>query len=472
MTDARGNDPLGDENGIKELITKARAAQSKIEKWPQDRIDELVSAAGWHVYKEDNARRLSDLAVEETKMGVSSDHFVRHRKRILGTLRDMAGVKTAGLIYEDPALGIQKIAKPVGVVGAITPATGPTSAVAAIALSTLKTRNAVIFCPNPAAKNAVRDTVEIMRDGLLKVGAPLDLLQTVVGPTRESAACLMSAVDLIVAAGGQGTVRRAYTSGTPAYGAGVGNAVVVVDETADLSCAVSKIVDGKAFDYGTSCSSESCLLVAKESWLPMLAELRKKQVHVCDEQEASRLEQAMWNRAGDLNRLAVGRSPKEIARLSGIEVPHGTRALAIVCNESDLSGPRGGEKLSPIISMWRFSTFAEAIDLTKKLTSFFGPGHSCGIYTKDDGRVERLGQEINVSRIMINQSTGFGNTGNFHNGMPFTVILSCGTWGGSTTTDNINWKNLLNYTWLSRPVERDEPVPEDFFLQFMDRGIA
>ncbi|HTF62644.1 MAG TPA: hypothetical protein VK638_08030, partial [Edaphobacter sp.] len=162
-----------------------------------------------------------------------------------------------------------------------------------------------------------------------------------------------------------------------------------------------------------------------------------------------------------------GRSPKEIGYLAGIELPEQTRAIVLPCDRYGADDPVGGEKLSPLLSVWKYQSFDEALNLAAQLTSFSGPGHSCGIYSSKQHRVDRLANELKVSRVMVNQSTGLGNTGSFDNGMPFTMILSCGTWGGSTTTENITWKHLLNYTWVSRTIQRKEPKPEDYFSKYL-----
>jgi sulfoacetaldehyde dehydrogenase len=459
----------GSDETVALLVERARIAQASVEGWSQNRIDEAVAAIGWHAYKDENARNLSRIAVEETGMGLVNDHFTRHRKRILGILRDLRGVITSGEISEDLDRGIRKIAKPVGIVGAITPSTGPTAAIVAIALTTAKTRNAAIFCPNPAAKRTVRETVKILRTALRTIGAPVDLIQTVSEPTRERLSELMSSVDLVLASGGRGTVRRAYMSGTPAYGAGIGNAVVVVDETANLPDSASRIMAGKCFDNGTSCSAESCIVVAAPIWALFLDEIRKLGAYVCNESETARLREAAWPDGKTLNRTIVGKNARQIGILAGIEIPDHARAIAVLCNERYVSDPFGGEKLSPILSIWKYQKFDEAVDLVRLLTAFSGSGHSCGIYSSMRDRIDRLANEIKVSRVMVNQSTGLGNTGSFENGMPFTVVLSCGTWGGSTTTDNITWRHLLNYTSVSHAISGSEPKPEDFFSGYWSK---
>ena len=248
---------------IIQLVQRARAAQEQIEFWSQERVDEMVASVGWEVYERSHAEACARSAVDETQMGVYEDKVAKHQKKTLGTLRDLHGLKTVGVIEENKEKGLLKLAKPVGVIGALTPVTNASSTITCNGLPMLKTRNAVIFAPHPKAKATCGLTVEYMRDGLKKVGAPVDLVQYLPNPSVELTQELMKYVDLIVATGGSAMVKVAYSSGTPAYGVGAGNSVTVVDETADLEDAAKKIFLGKTFDNATSCSSEnSCVIQA------------------------------------------------------------------------------------------------------------------------------------------------------------------------------------------------------------------
>jgi sulfoacetaldehyde dehydrogenase len=447
------------------LVRRARIAQKAFEESAQPEVDMAVAAAAWHCYKDDTARELCSLAVEETGLGDISDSYERLRKRILGTLRDLVDAVTVGIAYEDAARGIRKLAKPVGVIAGITPATAPAAAVVVNALSSLKTRNAIILCPNPRAVRTVSKAVEIVRGALQEVGAPLDLVQCVNFPTRAISEELMAEADLIIASGGASTVRRAYRSGKPALGAGVGNSVVVVDETANLDSAASMIVEGKAFDHGTSCSSESCVLIADSVWNSLIRGLVGNGGYLCSGPETERLRRTVWPDGRSLAREVVGKSAKQIADRAGIEIPPTTRALLTI-PEMIHGDPLGGEKLSPVLALWKFERFDQAIAMAQRLVASSGAGHSCAIHSNSRERAEALARAANVSRVLVNQSTGMGNSGNYDNGLPFSVTLSCGTWGGSSTTDNINWRHLLNYTWVSEKIPRNEPRPEDLFSEY------
>jgi sulfoacetaldehyde dehydrogenase len=435
------------------LVENARGVQSIVHDWSQERVDDVVCAVAWHAFKEGTARRLSQLAVLETGLGSVEDTYTRHRQRILGIMRDLDHVTTVGVIEDCPELGLRKIAKPVGVIGALTPATAPVPAVVVNALAMLKTRNAVVFCPTPLAKNAVIETVDVLRGALNQVGAPQNIFQCVTNPSRERATELMAAVDLVVASGGQGTVKRASSSGTPAYAGGTGNAVVLVDETADLIRAAQKITAGKAFDNGTSCSSESSLVVAASVYDALIDELKGNGAHLCDFEDAKRLRATAWPDGQTLSRKIVGQSAESIARSAGIHVSSGTRVLMVVGDSSSGKDPVSGEKLSPILGLWKYDEGIDSgIELVKRLIHFSGRGHSCGIYSRSRDHIDRLGAAANVSRMMVNQSTGFGNSGCVDNGMPVSAVISCGTWGGSTTSENVNWRHFVNQTWVSEPI--------------------
>ena len=255
---------------IKSLVERARAAQEQIEFWSQERVDEMIAAVGWEAYKLEHAQACARMAADETEMGVYEDKVGKHQKKTLGTLRDLHGLKTVGVIEENQEKGLLKLAKPIGVIGALTPVTNASSTIVCNGLPILKTRNAVIFAPHPKAKGTCELTAEYMRAGLRKVGAPEDLVLNIKNPSIELTQELMKSVDLIIATGGSPMVKVAYSSGVPALGVGAGNAVVVVDETADLKDAATKIRNGKIFDNATSCSSENSVVLQATVYDTML----------------------------------------------------------------------------------------------------------------------------------------------------------------------------------------------------------
>ncbi|MFI5494967.1 aldehyde dehydrogenase family protein [Actinoplanes sp. NPDC051859] len=458
-------------NGVEGVLSRARQAQVEFAAWPQDRVDELVAAVGWWCYREDNARTMAAMAHRDTGLGDPEHLYALHRKRVLGTLRDMQGAATVGVIAEDPTLGLRTFAKPLGVVALISPATAPCSAVVCTGLQLLKTRNAIVCSPNPAAQAAVDFTIDLMRTALREVGAPADLVQRAAPSERQTAEQLMKAADFVVASGGAQTVRRAYTSGTPAIGAGVGNPTVIVDETADLDLAAEKIAAGSSYNNGTSCSSESNVLVAREIAAEFEARLRALGVRTCDTAETDRLRAALWPDGVRLDRAAIGRPATTLAARAGITLDDSakTTSLLAVLDRVDVTDPLLGEKLSPVSTMVVYDTFAEAVDAVDAITRNCGSGHSCGIHTTDDARPGILADRIGVARVMVNQSTGAGNSGNFDNGLAFTSIVASGSWGGCAQSENVNWRHFLNRTTISRPIPERIPAEDEIFGAYWDR---
>lgn len=442
---------------ISAFVARARQAQKQVEFWSQARVDRMVAAVGWSLYRPSQAERCARLAVQETGMGVFEDKLFKHRRKTLGTLRDLQGVRTVGVLEEDAARGLIKLAKPVGVVGAITPVTNPSSTPACNALAILKTRNAVVFSPHPLARRTTALTVDLIRSALARVGAPRDLVQVLSRPSRAGVRELMACVDLVLATGSSDLVQGAYSSGTPAYGVGAGNAVVVVDESADLADAARKIRLSKTFDYATSCSSENSLVIQRAIYAPLLAALEAEGGFLCDAAAREALEMTLWPDGRELNPRIVAQSAVTIAGIAGIELPAATRFLMVHGSEPVAQDPFAHEKLSPVLTLWVYDRFDEAIARLEEITRQCGYGHSCGIHSRDDAHIRALAEQAHVSRVMVRQPQCYANSGSFENGMPFSMTLGCGTWGGNITTDNITWRHFLNITWVSTPIPAVEP---------------
>lgn len=444
---------------VNEAVTRARAAHAAQENWSQEVADDVVAAVAWSCYREEIALELAVAAVEETGFGDVRQLYELHRRRMLGVLRDLQGVRTTGVVQEIPESGIVKLAKPVGVIAVASPATAPCTSVVVIALQALKTRNAVVFCPNPAALGVVRRTVAIMRDALRAAGADPDVIHCLDAVDRETCTELMSAADLVVATGGKGSVRRAYASGTPALGAGVGNPTIIVDETADLVSAAQHIAAGTAFNNGTSCSSESNVLVestVRERFLELLGE---QGAHLCSPEEAARLRAVVWDENGKLRRTVVGRDARTLAAAAGIDLTDtpGVRFLVVSTARVDVADCRFGEKLTPVLTVTPYTSFADAVGTVADLTERTSPGHSCGIHSHRRDRVDQLAERVKVCRVIVNQSTALANSGSFANGLEFTSVLSGGTWGGTALSENVTWRHFLNHTWVSTPLRMRQP---------------
>ncbi len=464
---------MEDREYIAQLIEKARAAQKIVNNYSQDEIDDVIRSVAWEVYNDENIARLAALAVEETGMGVVQDKIMKHKNKVLGALRDALKGKSVGLIERDEEKGIEKYAKPVGVIGALTPVTNPTATPASNGISILKGRNAAIFAPHPHAAQATKLAVDMMRNGLRRVGAPEDLLQVVEEPTLDRTGELMRQVDLVVATGGGPMVKAAYSSGKPAYGVGPGNACQIIAEDADIAAAADMIAKSKTFDNATSCSSENSLVIQDSVYDAMIAALVSHGGYLLSAEEKQALLNYMWvpNKKGivGINAKIVAKSALEIARGAGLNVPDGT-VMLLVKGDMPLESDRfAHEKLSPVMTLFRYGEFTEGYDILRRLTDNCGTGHSCGIQTYKKEYIEYLGLHMKSSRIMVRQGQASANGGCFTNGMPSTTTLGCGTWGNNITTENINYRLFINVTWLSYPIANNRPTDESLWGEFFTR---
>jgi sulfoacetaldehyde dehydrogenase len=450
------------------LIKRARAAQASIEFASQEQVDELAARVAWAGVRPAFAQKLSEMLVEESGMGYAPHKYGKMMTKIKGALRDMKGKKSVGVVYDDPETGIMKIAKPVGVIGALAPVTNGEATPFAKAICSIKTRNAIILAPHPRAKKTCVVAVDEMRKVLKKQGWPEDLVIALDPVSVEASRELMHQCDLVVATGGAGMVKAAYSSGTPCHGVGAGNAVCIVDETADLKDAADKIVRSKTFDHATSCSTENAIVIQESIYDTMLKELEAVGGYVVSAEEKKKLQKAMWDpEKGVLNRLIVAQPASRIAEVAGIDLPEGKSFFLIPETGIGKGYPFSEEKLSVTAAVYKYKEFDEVIDLVNRITAHSGPGHSCGIHTALDSRVKELGLKVRVSRIMIRQPQCLANSGAWTNGMPMSMTLGCGSWGGNSTCSNITWEHMLNYTWISYPIPSTQPTDEELFGTIM-----
>ena len=452
------------------VVARARAAQEAIADWDQERVDALVTAVGWAIVGGDHAVTLARLAVDEGGFGTYEDKVTKIHRRVTGLLADMRSIRTVGVVEEDPARGLVKIAKPVGVVAALIPTTGPDATPPMKALMALKGRNAIVVAPHPRTRRTSELSVEYMRAACAQVGAPEDLIQGLNSPSIDKTRELMRQADLIVATGGAAMVKAAYSSGTPAYGVGVGNSVHVIDETADLADATVTIAAGKTFDLATSCLADNSLVVADAVYDDLLSRLQAAGGYLCTPAEKARLQSAMWPDGGHIPTLdVIAKSAQHIAGLAGIDLPEGITFLMV---EEDGTGPEhpfSGEKLSVVLAVFRYgSDISEAVQIVNDITAYQGLGHTCGIHTSSDEHVNALAFGTRTARVMVNQNLNEG-AGSARNGLPFTLSLSCGTWGGNITTENVNARHFVNLTWVSRTIAPTPADPEQIFAAHWDR---
>ena len=443
---------------LQEMLDKARTAQAEIEHWSQEKVDEMVKSVAWEMIQPDHAKECTELAAKETKMGIFEAKYAKHRNKVLGALRDMEGEKSCGIVEEDKEKGIFKVAKPMGVIFAPTPCTNPTATPAVKSIFALKTRNAIIFAPHMIARRCSNKTVEYARAGLKKVGAPEDLIQIMEKPFIEDIQKMMSMCDLVVSTGGTQSVIAAYSSGKPALGVGAGNSVMIVDETADPKEAARKIFMSKTFDNATSCSAENNAVIQESVYDQVLEGLKENGGYLCNAEEKAKLKDAMWPDGEHINAKVVARAAVRIAnKVADLGVPEETKFLMVVGDDPVEGDKFADEKLSPVLTIWKYKEFENAIEYLKRIHAIRGKGHCAGIHTKDESRMKELAEQAQVSRLMVNQPQCLANSGSFTNGMPFTMTLACGTWGNNSSSDNITWRNFLNYTWVSQPIAENLP---------------
>ncbi|WP_353861685.1 aldehyde dehydrogenase family protein [Azospirillum formosense] len=459
-----------DQEAIAALVARARAAQRAFADATQERVDDAVAALAWAIYEPGRARALAELAVADTGLGNVADKIVKNQRKTFGTLRDLMRVRTVGVIEEDAAKGIVKIAKPLGVVGAVTPSTNPAATPVNKAMMAVKGRNAIIIAPSPMGSAATGRTVELMRAELARIGAPEDLVQMIPTPiTKGLTQALMEAVDLVVVTGSQDNVRRAYSSGTPAIGVGAGNVPVIVDESADLAEAARKICASKTFDNSTSCSSENALVVLDSVYDATIAALEEAGAYLCTAEERERVQSRLWEN-GKLNRKLIAKDAAILAEAFEL-APKARGARFFLVEETGVgkAHPFSGEKLSLVLAVYRVPDFDAAVDQVCKILDHQGRGHSCGIHTRDEAHAKRLADELDVVRVLVNFAHTFGNGGGFDSGLNFTLSMGCGSWQKNSISENLSWKHFVNITHLVRPIPEDKPSEEALFGPFWSR---
>jgi sulfoacetaldehyde dehydrogenase len=453
---------------VRELIERARAAQAVADGWTQAQADEAAVAAGWAIVEPSRNRALAEIAVRDTGLGNVADKVAKNRRKTIGLLRDLQGAPSVGVIADDPARGLIEIARPVGVVAAITPSTNPAATPANNIINAVKGRNAIILAPSPKGHSTLALLLQFVHAEFDRIGAPRDLVMQLPAPvTRERTFELMREADLVVATGSATNVRGAYESGTPAIGVGVGNVVVIVDETADLADAAAKIARSKTFDNATSCSSENSVVAVQGVADALLAALVREGGMVLEATEAAQLARTMFA-GGKLSPDVVAQDVATIAGLAGLTRPALRDARFLIVTETGVGRehPFSGEKLAPVLAFYRTSDFAASAARAGELLRFQGAGHSIGLHTRTADRARELGLTLPVSRVIVNQAHCFATGGSFDNALPFSLSMGCGTWGGNSISDNLGYRHFLNITRVVRPLAPErvhEPTDDELF---------
>jgi sulfoacetaldehyde dehydrogenase len=464
-TQGRGEATDAAQERVAALVARARAAQRVAEHYDQARVDELVAAAGWALIEPGRNRELAELAVLDTGIGNVEDKVRKNHRKTLGLLRDLQGARSVGVIAEDAVKGLVEIARPVGVVCAVTPSTNPGATPANKIINALKGRNAVIVAPSPKGWSTCERLLEFVHAEFDRIGAPRDLVQMLSAPVdKASTLALMRQCDLVVATGSQANVRAAYASGTPAFGVGAGNVAGIVDETADLALVADRVRRSKTFDNATSCSSENSLVLLESVYDAAVQALRGQGAVLLEAAQKARLQALMWP-DGKLSSAATGQSATVVAQRAGL---HEVAALqpSMLLVEEDGFGPEhpfSGEKLSPVLTLYRARDFEHAMAIVEQVYAWQGAGHSVGLHSTREDRALQLGLRLPVSRVIVNQAHCIATGGSFDNGLPFSLSMGCGTWGRNNFSDNMNYRHYLNITRISRPIPERVPSEDEIF---------
>jgi len=461
---------------VEEIVERARAAQKIYEKYDQSQVNLLVEAVAWAILEPKRNQELAELAVQDTGLGDVADKFKKNFRKTLGLVRDLNNAKTVGIISEDLKTGLTEYARPVGVVAAITPSTNPGATPINKILNALKCRNAVVIAPSPKGQSTCARLLEFVHHQLDLVKAPRDLVQMLPSPiTKDSTNELMRLADLVVATGSQANIRAAYSCGTPAFGVGAGNVLVIIDEHADLASAASKILQSKTFDNATSCSSENGAVICAQVYDKEIAALEAAGGLMLDAADKQRLQDVMFHN-GKLTSTLTAQDPAVIAQRAQLQNPKAKSAKFFMVEEQGFgpSAPFSGEKLSPVLTVWKAADFAAAKDLIANVYAYQGAGHSVGLHTAQNGeilesRASALAQELPVARIIVNQAHAIATGGSFDNGLPFSLSMGCGTWGKNNFSDNMNYRHYLNITRVVRPIPEHVPKVEDLLKDYFSR---
>lgn len=456
---------------VARLIARSRAAQQQIEHYTQEQVDDLIRAMVWAVAKPGVAEEIAQFTVDETQLGNYDGKFLKIQRKTRATLMDIIDDQSVGVLEEDNERNIIKIAKPMGVIGALAPSTNPEATPVIKAIHAVKGRNSIIVAPHPRAKLTNKKICDLMRDAIEKMGAPADLVIAIEIPSLDTTNELMRQCDRVLATGGGAMVTAAYSSGTPALGVGVGNAVITVDESADLDDAATKIHMSKTLDLAASCSSDNAVILVDAIYDDMMAKLKAKGGHLCSPEEKQQLQRTLWDEEGHLNTAIVAQPASKIASMAGLTVPSDTEFYIVLEEGWGPEYPFSGEKLSVVMALYRAADIDHAIELTNSIQSYQGQGHSCGIYSNDDRNIMKLADSTRTSRVMVNQPQAASNSGNLWNGMRQTFSLGCGSWGGNGTNNNISWRDLINETWISKPLAETKELASDevLFGRIMDK---
>ena len=430
---------------LAKTLEKVKNAQKKFSKYSQEQVDKIFQAAA--IAANEARIPLAKMAVEETGMGIVEDKVIKNHYAAEYIYNKYKNEKTCGVIYQDDSYGIKKIAEPVGIVAAVIPTTNPTSTAIFKTLIALKTRNGIIISPHPRAKKSTIEAAKTVLEAAVKAGAPEDIIEWIDVPSLELTNMLMQSADIILATGGPGMVKSAYSSGKPALGVGAGNTPAVIDESANVILAVNSIIHSKTFDNGMICASEQSVIVSDKIYDKVKDEFVKRGCYILNPEETEKVRKTIIIN-GALNAKIVGQKAHKIAELAGVSVPENTKILIGEVENVDLSEEFAHEKLSPVLAMYKSSSFDDALEKAYKLIEDGGLGHTSSLYVNtvtEKEKIEKFYSKMKTCRVLVNTPSSQGGIGDLYNfKLAPSLTLGCGTWGGNSVSENVGIKHLLN----------------------------
>lgn len=430
---------------LTQMLEKVKKAQTEFAKFSQEQVDKIFQAAA---IAANQARiPLAKMAVEETGMGIVEDKVIKNHYAAEYIYNKYKNEKTCGIVEEDKNYGIKKIAEPIGVIAAVIPTTNPTSTAIFKTLISLKTRNGIIISPHPRAKKSTIEAAKIILDAAVKAGAPENIIGWIDVPSLELTNMLMQSADIILATGGPGMVKSAYSSGKPALGVGAGNTPAIIDESANIVLAVNSIIHSKTFDNGMICASEQSVIIDKKIYSAVKAEFIKRGCYILNEKEIEKVRKTIIIN-GALNAKIVGQSAYTIAKLSEVDVPKNTKILIGEVESVDLSEEFAHEKLSPVLAMYKANDFEDGLEKAYQLIEDGGIGHTSSLYVNtvsEQEKIEKFYNKMRTCRVLINTPSSQGGIGDLYNfKLAPSLTLGCGTWGGNSVSENVGIKHLIN----------------------------
>ena len=454
---------------IDKLVEKAQIAQQKYESnGSQKKFDTASQAVAWALMEPTNNRLLSELAVSETGLGNVEDKVIKNHNKTLGLMRDLQQQKTFGHISDEPSKGLSTYLRPKGVIAAVIPSTNPVATPANNIINSIKTGNAIILAPSPKGAKPLSELLEKIYLQFNKIGMDTNLIQMIPNPpSKLKTERLMQLADLVIVTGSRSNVHAGYSSGTPAIGVGVGNVVTIVDETADIKDAGEKIAKSKVFDNATSCSSENSIVAVEGVYKELIECLSNEGGMLLNSKQTTLLEQTHWQKGKMTSTLLAKDMPRILSELNLEEsAPKDCKFLIVPQSKTGPDHPLSGEKMSRFISIYKVADFKSGLDKAIEIQNYQGAGHSIGIHTNQDRRSHEIALFAKTCRVIVNQAHCFATGGFFNNGSPFSLSMGCGSWGGNSIDDNLNWEHFVNRVKIVRVIPENRPDLSEIFSDY------